>query len=149
MTQDAQGINPSDDTSTLFSYYNTTAQTANAVCNAPSDTYVSAMVASFTGAKNAHAFATDTGNWNTAQTSKTSTISTTGHPNAMHIAVSYTGTGQTAGSGTQMIQTIDNARAMWASNPYSISPAGSNSTSITWTVGSGGSYAAGAYDPAP
>jgi len=148
MTQDAQAINTNDDVSTLFSYYNTTGQTANAVCNAPSDSYVSTMVTSFTGAKNAHAFATDTGHWSDAETSKTSTIDASGHTNAMHIAVSYAGTGQTAGSGTQVLQIVGNARAMWASNPYSIAPAGSNSISITFSA-SGGSYAAGAYDAAP
>jgi hypothetical protein len=103
MTKDKEATNSSDAVADLFSYYNTTATTTNAVCNASGVTYVAGVVASFTGAKNAHAFAVDSAGWQSPDISKTSTIDTTGHNNAMHVAFSYTGQNISAGTGTQII----------------------------------------------
>jgi hypothetical protein len=135
---------------TLFSYYETMGGTHNIVVTATGQsTYVEANVASFLGAKNAHAFATTTTYTGANVTSAGDTIDTTGHNNALHIACGYIGTSPTASTGAQIINTKDNNRTLWASSPYTVTPAGSNTITVTWPSATGAAFLGGAYDIAP
>ncbi len=128
----------------LFSIYETTGGTHDIVVTGGS-AYTEANIASFLGAANGHAVATDSGSTNVASPSVTSTVNTSGFNNAVHVMNSYASS-QTAGTATQLLGSIvDSNRALWASNPLSVTPAGSNSIVANIGTASGYVYVGAAY----